>query len=223
MGFEVDTTVFFSFCLKSKVSGITLLFQGVVLAQQGIFPFLEKKEESVERQTEAVSTDVQGSKAARSPEIQDRASGVPGDPKFSKDAPNPLIDKQLARKLWERRLILDAFSLENPSLASALLAPLLDTMRQVEANKGDGLDLRMSQLVEAHPSLTSMMVTGESEGRSSRGGGGVRGDVGRGEVRFPQEEPVRQKAASEARFNLRMAQLEQLLADQDDHLDTFRR
>ena len=223
MGFEVDTTVFFSFCLKSKVSGITLLFQGVVLAQQGIFPFLEKKEESVERQTEAVSTDVQGSKAARSPEIQDRASGVPGDPKFSKDAPNPLIDKQLARKLWERRLILDAFSLENPSLASALIAPLLDTMRQVEANKGDGLDLRMSQLVEAHPSLTSMMVTGESEGRSSRGGGGVRGDVGRGEVRFPQEEPVRQKAASEARFNLRMAQLEQLLADQDDHLDTFRR
>ena len=208
------------------MSGITFLFQGVVLAQQGIFPFLEKKEESVERQTEAVSTDVQGSKAARSPEIQDRASGVPGDPKFSKDAPNPLMDKQLARKLWERRLILDAFSLENPSLASALLAPLLDTMRQVEANKGDGLDLRMSQLVEAHPSLTSMMVTGESEGRSSRGGGevrGVRGDVGRGEVRFPQEEPVGQKAASEARFNLRMAQLEQLLADQDDHLDTFRR
>ena len=205
------------------MSGITFLFQGVVLAQQGIFPFLEKKEESVERQTEAVSTDVQGSKAARSPEIQDRASGVPGDPKFSKDAPNPRMDKQLARKLWERRLILDAFSLENPSLASALIAPLLDTMRQVEANKGDGLDLRMSQLVEAHPSLTSMMVTGESEGRSSRGGGGVRGDVGRGEVRFPQEEPVRQKAASEARFNLRMAQLEQLLADQDDHLDTFRR
>ena len=208
------------------MSGITHLFQGVVLAQQGIFPFLEKKEESVERQTEAVSTDVQGSKAARSPEIQDRADGVPGDPKFSKDAPNPLMDKQLARKLWERRLILDAFSLENPSLASALIAPLLDTMRQVEANKGDGLDLRMSQLVEAHPSLTSMMVTGESEGRSSRGGGGVRGvrgDVGRGEVRFPQEEPVRQKAASEARFNLRMAQLEQLLADQDDHLDTFRR
>ena len=208
------------------MSGITFLFQGVVRAQQGIFPFLEKKEESVERQTEAVSTDVQGSKAARSPEIQDRASGVPGDPKFSKDAPNPLMDKQLARKLWERRLILDAFSLENPSLASALIAPLLDTMGQVEANKGDGLDLRMSQLVEAHPSLTSMMVTGESEGRSSRGGGGVRGvrgDVGRGEVRFPQEEPVRQKAASEARFNLRMAQLEQLLADQDDHLDTFRR
>ena len=205
------------------MSGITFLFQGVVRAQQGIFPFLEKKEESVERQTVAVSTDVQGSKAARSPEIQDRASGVPGDPKFSKDAPNPLMDKQLARKLWERRLILDAFSLENPSLAAALIAPLLDTMGQVEANKGDGLDLRMSQLVEAHPSLTSMMVTGESEGRSSRGGGGVRGDVGRGEVRFPQEEPVRQKAASEARFNLRMAQLEQLLADQDDHLDTFRR
>ena len=204
------------------MSGITLLFQGVVLAQQGIFPFLEKKGESFERPAEAVSTDVQGSKAARSPEIQDRASGVPGDPKFSKDAPNPLMDKQLARKLWERRLILDAFSLENPSLASALIAPLLDTMRQ-EANKGDGLDLRMSQLVEAHPSLTSMMVTGESEGRSSRGGGGVRGDVGRGEVRFPQEEPVRQKAVSEARFNLRMAQLEQLLADQDDHLDTFRR
>ena len=205
------------------MSGITFLFQGVVRAQQGIFPFLEKKEESVERQAEAVSTDVQGSKAARSPEIQDRASGVPGDPKFSKDAPNPLMDKQLARKLWERRLILDAFSLENPSLASALIAPLLDTMRQVEANKGDGLDLRMSQLVEAHPSLTSMMVTGESEGRSSRGEGGVRGDVGRGEVRFPQEEPLRQKVASEARFNLRMAQLEQLLADQDDHLDTFRR
>ena len=208
------------------MSGITFLFQGVVLAQQGIFPFLEKKEESVERQAVAVSTDVQGSKAARSPEIQDRADGAPGDSKFSKDAPNPLMDKQLARKLWERRLILDAFSLENPSLASALLAPLLDTMRQVEANKGDGLDLRMSQLVEAHPSLTSMMVTGESEGRSSRGGGGVRGvrgDVGRGEVRFPQEEPVRQKVASEARFNLRMAQLEQLLADQDDHLDTFRR
>ena len=204
------------------MSGITFLFQGVVLAQQGIFPFLEKKEESVERQTEAVSTDVQGSKAARSPEIQDRADGVPGDLKLSTDAPNPLMDKQLARKLWERRLILDAFSLENPSLASALIAPLLDTMRQ-EANKRDGLDLRMSQLVESHPSLTSMMVTGESEGRSSRGGGGVRGDVGRGEVRFPQEEPVRQKAASEARFNLRMAQLEQLLADQDDHLDTFRR
>ena len=207
------------------MSGVTLLCQGVVLAQQGIFPFLEKKEESVERQAEAVSTGVQGSKAARSPEIQDRADGVPGDPKFSKDAPNPLMDKQLARKLWERRLILDAFSLENPSLASALIAPLLDTMRQ-EANKGDGLDLRMSQLVEAHPSLTSMMLTGESEGRSSRGGGGVRGvrgDVGRGEVRFPQEEPVRRKAASEARFNLRMAQLEQLLADQDDHLDTFRR
>ena len=205
------------------MSGITFLFQGVVLAQQGIFPFLEKKEESVERPAEAVSTDVQGSKAARSPEIQDRASGVPGDPKFSKDAPNPLMDKQLARKLWERRLILDAFSLENPSLASALIASLLDTMRQVEANKGDGLDLRMSQLVESHPSLTSMMLTGESEGRSSRGGGGVRGDVGRGEVRFPQEEPVWQKAASEARFNLRMAQLEQLLADQDDYLDTFRR
>ena len=205
------------------MSGVTLLCQGVVLAQQGIFPFLEKKEESVERQTGAVSVDVQGSKAARSPEIQDRADGAPGDPKFSKDAPNPLMDKQLARKLWERRLILDAFSLENPSLASSLLAPLLDTMRQVKANKGGGLDLRMSQLVEAHPSLTSMMVTGESEGRSSRGGGGVRGDVGRGEVRFPQEEPVRQKAASEARFNLRMAQLEQLLADQDDHLDTFRR
>ena len=204
------------------MSGITFLFQGVVLAQQGIFPFLEKKEESVERQTEAVSTDVQGSKAARSPEIQDRADGVPGDLKLSTDAPNPLMDKQLARKLWERRLILDAFSLENPSLASALIAPLLDTMRQ-EANKRDGLDLRMSQLVESHPSLTSMMLTGESEGRSSRGGGGVRGDVGRGEVRFPQEEPVRQKAASEARFNLRMAQLEQLLADQDDHLDTFRR
>ena len=211
------------------MSGITFLFQGVVRAQQGIFPFLEKKEEPVERPAEAVSTDVQGSKAARSPEIQDRADGVPGDPKFSKDAPNPLMDKQLARKLWERRLILDAFSLENPSLAAALIAPLLDTMGQVEANKGDGLDLRMSQLVEAHPSLTSMMVTGESEGRSSRGGGevrgvrGVRGDVGRGEVRFPQEEPVRQKVASEARFNLRMAQLEQLLADQDDHLDTFRR
>ena len=205
------------------MSGITFLFQGVVLAQQGIFPFLEKKEESVEKLAEAVSTDVQGSQTGRSPEIQDRASGVPGDPKFSKDAPNPLMDKQLARKLWERRLILDAFSLENPSLASSLIAPLLDTMRQVEANKADGLDLRMSQLVEAHPSLTSIMLTGESEGRSSRGGGGVRGDVGRGEVRFPQEEPVRQKAASEARFNLRMAQLEQLLADQDDHLDTFRR
>ena len=142
------------------MSGITLLFQGVVLEQLGILPFLEKKEESFDRRAEAVSTDVQGSKAARSPEIQDRADGVPGDPKISKDAPNPLMDKQLARKLWERRLILDAFSLENPSLASALIAPLLDTMRQVEANKGDGLDLRMSQLVEAHPSLTSMMLTG---------------------------------------------------------------
>ena len=70
------------------------------------------------------------------------------------------LDAQLVRKLWERRLILDAFTLENPSLASALLG-------------------------QGHPSLASIMV--ESEGRSSRGQGGGRGGIGTGEVRFPGE------------------------------------
>ena len=115
------------------------------------------------------------------------------------------LDKQLVRKLWERRLILDAFSLENPSLASTLL-------------------------VEGHPSLAAMMVTGESEGRSSRGQGGGeergRGGIGRGEVRFPDEVEkmvVGEKAKGEARFNLGMDQLELLLDALPGSQPTFRR
>ena len=105
------------------------------------------------------------------------------------------LDAQLVRKLWERRLILDAFTLENPSLASALLG-------------------------QGHPSLVSIMV--ESEGRSSRGQGGGRGGIGTGEVRFPVEKE--EEGEGEARFNLRlMDQLEQLLDAQPVNQETFRR
>ena len=124
------------------------------------------------------------------PEMQERSAEL-----NSANNGHNSLDAQLVRKLWERRLILDAFTLENPSLASALL-------------------------VQGHPSLASIMV--ESEGRSSRGQGGGRGGIGTGEVRFPVEEE--EKGEDEARFNLRlMDQLEQLLDAQPVNQETFRR
>ena len=179
------------------------------MARHGIFPQLRKNEDTFDEKqaTVRVSPNTQNlveekSEAVRFPEITDRTSSA-AELNFANNGHNSLLplDKQLVRKLWERRLILDAFSLENPSLASIL---------------------------EGHPSLASIMV--ESEGRSSRGqGGGLGGEfgggIGTGEVRFPGEKEVGEEAEGRARFNLKMAQLEQLLADQPepDNQETFRR
>ena len=175
------------------------------MARHGIFPQLRKNEDTFDEKqaTITVSTNTQNlveekSEAVRFPEIMDRTSSA-AELNFANNGHNSLLplDKQLVRKLWERRLILDAFSLENPSLASIL---------------------------EGHPSLASIMV--ESEGRSSRGqGGGLGGGIGTGEVRFPGEKEVGDEAEGQARFNLKMAQLEQLLAAQPepDNQETFRR
>ena len=175
------------------------------MARHGIFPHLRKNEDTFDEKqaTVRVSPNTQNlaeekSEAVRFPEIKDRTSSA-AELNSANDGHNSLLplDEQLVRKLWERRLILDAFSLENPSLASIL---------------------------EGHPSLASIMV--ESEGRSSRGqGGGLGGGIGTGEVRFPGEKEVRHEAEGRARFNLKMAQLEQLLADQPepDNQETFRR
>ena len=176
--------------------------QGSVLSRHGIFPQLKKAEKSDgQKATAQVSPTTSNppeekSEAASFQEMQsDRADFAKLNSANNDNGHNLLLplDAQLVRKLWERRLILDAFSLENPSLASALL-------------------------VGGHPSLASMMV--ESEGRSSRGQGGrLRGGIGTGEVRFPEEA----KAEGEARFNLRMSQLEQLLDAQPVSQETFRR
>ena len=127
------------------------------MARHGIFPHPRKNEDTFDgkQATVRVSPNAQDliqekSEAVRFPEITDRTSSA-AELNFANTGHNSL-DAQLVRKLWERRLILDAFSLENPSLASIL---------------------------EGHPSLASIMV--ESEGRSSRGqGGGLRGGLGEG-------------------------------------------
>ena len=184
------------------------------MARHGIFPQLQKNEDKFDKKSSTatvaqITQDLpklltEKPEAVGFPEISDRTISV-GE--FAKQGNNPMLplDKQLVRKLWERRLILDAFSLENPSLASTLL-------------------------VEGHPSLAAMMVTGESEGRSSRGQGGGeergRGGIGRGEVRFPDEVEkmvVGEKAKGEARFNLGMDQLELLLDALPGSQPTFRR
>ena len=137
--------------------------QGPVLSRHGIFPQLKSRAKSDGRKAaEQVSPITkpnppeEKSETVSFPEIEER-SGLT-ELNSGNNGHNSL-DAQLVRKLWERRLILDAFSLENPSLASAL--------------------------IQGHPSLASIMV--ESEGRSSRGQGGGRGGIGTGEVRFPGE------------------------------------
>ena len=177
------------------------LLQGAVLSRHGIFPQLKKAEKSDGQKATAQVSPItsnppkEKSETASFREMQSDRANFAELNSTNKNGHNSLLplDAQLVRKLWERRLILDAFSLENPSLASALL-------------------------VGGHPSLASMMV--ESEGRSSRGQGGrLRGGIGSGEVRFPEEA----KAEGEARFNLRMSQLEQLLDTQLISQETFRR
>ena len=157
------------------------------MARHGIFPHLRKNEDSFDEMqaTIRVSPNTQNlvqkkSEAVRFPEITDRTSSA-AELNSANDGQNSLLplDKQLVRKLWERRLILDAFSLENPSLASAL--------------------------IQGHPSLASIMV--ESEGRSSRGQGGGRGGIGTGEVRFPEEEEGEGKARFNLRLMDHLEQL----------------
>ena len=172
-----------------------------MLSHHGIFPQLKSRGKSDDRKAaEQVSPIIirpnpptENSETVSVPEMQERTAEL----NSSNNGHNSLLplDAQLVRKLWERRLILDAFSLENPSLASALLG-------------------------QGHPSLVSIMV--ESEGRSSRGQGGGRGGIGTGEVRFPVEKE--EEGEGEARFNLRlMDQLEQLLDAQPVNQETFRR
>ena len=165
-----------------------------MLSHHGIFPQLKSRGKSDDRKAaEQVSPIImrpnppeENSETVSLPEMQERTG-------LAELNGHNSLDAQLVRKLWERRLILDAFTLENPSLASALL-------------------------VQSHPSLASIMV--ESEGRSSRGQGGGRGGIGTGEVRFPEEEEGEGKARFNLRL---MAQLEQMLDAQPVNQETFRR
>ena len=165
-----------------------------MLSHHGIFPQLKSRGKSDGRKAaEQVSPIImrpnppeENSETVSLPEMQERTG-------LAELNGHNSLDAQLVRKLWERRLILDAFTLENPSLASALLG-------------------------QGHPSLASIMV--ESEGRSSRGQGGGRGGIGTGEVRFPEEEEGEGKARFNLRL---MAQLEQMLDAQPVNQETFRR
>ena len=167
-----------------------------MLSHHGIFPQLKSRGKSDDRKAaEQVSPIImrpnppeENSETVSLPEMQERSAEL-----NSANNGHNSLDAQLVRKLWERRLILDAFTLENPSLASALL-------------------------VQSHPSLASIMV--ESEGRSSRGQGGGRGGIGTGEVRFPEEEEGEGEARFNLRL---MDQLEQLLDAQPVNQETFRR
>lgn len=175
-----------------------------MLSRHGIFPLLKKggKSDDQKRATQlspirSTPLEKENSGAVSFPEIKERAGF---EELNSANNGQNSMEAQLVRKLWERRLILDAFSLENPSLSSIL---------------------------QGHPSLASIMV--ESEGRSSRGKGSSRGQesfrgqgggIGRGEVRFPEAEEEREVLA---RFNLKMAQLEQLLDGELVDQETFRR
>ena len=165
-----------------------------MLSHHGIFPQLKSRGKSDGRKAaEQVSPIImrpnppkENSETVSLPEMQERTG-------LAELNGHNSLDAQLVRKLWERRLILDAFTLENPSLASALLG-------------------------QGHPSLASIMV--ESEGRSSRGQGGGRGGIGTGEVRFPEEEEGEGEARFNLRL---MDQLEQLLDAQPVNQETFRR
>ena len=167
-----------------------------MLSHHGIFPQLKSRGKSDDRKAaEQVSPMImrpnppkENSETVSLPEMQERTAEL-----NSANNGHNSLDAQLVRKLWERRLILDAFTLENPSLASALL-------------------------VQSHPSLASIMV--ESEGRSSRGQGGGRGGIGTGEVRFPVEKEGEGEARFNLRL---MDQLEQLLDAQPVNQETFRR
>ena len=165
-----------------------------MLSHHGIFPQLKSRGKSDDRKAaEQVSPIImrpnppeENSETVSLPEMQERTG-------LAELNGHNSLDAQLVRKLWERRLILDAFTLENPSLASALLG-------------------------QGHPSLASIMV--ESEGRSSRGQGGGRGGIGTGEVRFPVEKEGEGEARFNLRL---MDQLEQLLDAQPVNQETFRR